>query len=59
MLYCMTFKQMLVLTRPWALPNFGLGLVVLHGVHLTLEWSFILFWEDLFVQFKQDFTFET
>ena len=25
----LAFKRMLVLTRPWALPNFGLGLVVL------------------------------
>jgi hypothetical protein len=38
---------MLVLTRPWALPNFGLGLVVLHDVHLSLERSFISFGVDL------------
>jgi hypothetical protein len=47
MLQCLPFKQMLVLDRPWALPNFGLGLVVLHDVHLSLEHSFILFWNDL------------
>jgi hypothetical protein len=39
--------QMLVLTRPWALPNFGLVLVVLHDVHLSLERSFVSFWDDL------------
>jgi hypothetical protein len=47
MLWCLPFKQMLVLTRPWALPNFGLGLVVLHDVHLSLERSFVSFRDDL------------
>jgi hypothetical protein len=47
MLRCLPFKQMLVLTRPLALPNFGLGLVVLHDVHLSLERSFVLFWDNL------------
>jgi hypothetical protein len=47
MLRCLPFKQMLVLTMPWALPNFGLGLVVLHEVHLSLERSFVSFRDDL------------
>jgi hypothetical protein len=47
MLRCLPLKQMLVLTRPWALPNFGLGLVVLHDGHLSLERSFVSFRDDL------------
>jgi hypothetical protein len=48
--------QMLVLTRPWALLNFGLGLVVLHEVHLSLEWSFVSFWDDLIVSDRKIYT---
>jgi hypothetical protein len=47
MLQCLPLKQVLVLARPWALPNFGLGLVVLHDVHLSLEQSFVSFRDDL------------
>jgi hypothetical protein len=47
MLWCLPFKQVLVLARPWALPNIGLGLVVLQDVHLSLEQSFVLFRDDL------------
>jgi hypothetical protein len=56
MLWCLPFKQMLVLTRPWALPNFGLGLVVLHDVHLSLERSFVLFRDDLVITNKKIYT---
>jgi hypothetical protein len=47
MLLCLPFKQVLVLARPWALPNIGLGLVVLQDVHLSLERSFVSFQDDL------------
>jgi hypothetical protein len=53
MLRCLPFKQMLVLTRPWSLPNFGLGLVVLHEAHLSLERSFVLFCDDLIATDRQ------
>jgi hypothetical protein len=56
MLRGLPFKQMLVLTRPWALPNFGLGLVVLHDVHLSLKRSFVLFRDDLVATVRKFYT---
>jgi hypothetical protein len=56
MLRCLPFKQMLVLTRLWALPNFGSGLVVLHDVHLSLEQCFVLFRDDLVATDKKIYT---
>jgi hypothetical protein len=56
MLRCLPFKQMLVLTRPWALSNFGLGLVVPHDVHLSLEQSFVLFRDDLVATDRKIYT---
>jgi hypothetical protein len=56
MLRCLPFKQMLVLARPWSLPNFGLGLVVLHDVHLSLEQSFVLFRDDLVATDRKFYT---
>jgi hypothetical protein len=56
MLRCLPFKQMLVLTRPWALPNFGLGLVVLLDGHLSLERSFVSFRDDLVATDRKIYT---